>query len=1376
MKSTLVQAIRSGPRSRPRQVKKIKTDLTGTPGTVARCELDTRADTICAGTNCRPITFTGQQCEVKGFSEDFEPITDVPVATVATAWCDGDGGPTYILIFNEALYFGDKLDHSLINPNQLRHYGIRVHDNPYETDPTRQMGIELYDDILLPFHATGATIFFDTFYPSDRDMETCTHIVLSSDREWNPSDIKMHPLDHEHTRIIEHVRLAQRDNINRDHHRHETDLQLFYIDGNTEQLLTERIISAINITTDPIMAQEVLSTARHSKHTVEHISNLFTVGIEKAKEILLTTTQKGVRQAVQPLTRRYRVDHINLHHNDLAGKWTLDHIEARYRSIRGHTGAFVFSNGNIVVVYPTNSKSGLHAAEALRNFCMDYGVPIRLKSDLASSFTGEHTEFLKLIRKYGINVTYSEAYRHNQLQQVDVAIRDLNRRWRHKMVKRGIPRRLWCYGLQHQAKMMQFIPRGQNDRTGYEQITGRTPDISEYCDFDFFDLVWYWRAPRPSLTEHDRELARWVGVANNIGSDMCYWLIPVSGIPIASTTVQHVTAEDMRDPDIRQRVEQFNQRLAQRLDDTNFEINPDRNPDDVYVDDIDETADVPEANDRPEADEVDDYDKWIGATFLLDPLRNPDNTATRARVVQRRTDPFGNPIGKAHANPLMDTREYDVLLEDGTYDIYCANTIAENLWSQCDSEGREIQKFKEIIGHKADARALTIDNGFDIVNGIKKPKKTTAGWKILVEFADGEASWLPLKDVKEGNPVELAEYAALNNIHEEPAFKWWVPYVLRRRDRMVKKLKSKYWRTTHKFGIRIPKTIEEARRLDLENNNTYWMDAVAKEMAKAGIAYMPVEGHSPEDVRANKCDALRGHQEIRCHIIFDVKMDFTRKARFVAGGHTTETPSSLTYSSVVSRESVKIAFLVAALNDIDIMSCDIGNAYLNAPCRERIWFVAGPECGKYAGMPCKLVRALYGLKSSGAAWRAMFSSFIKDSLGFTSTRIDPDVYYRRSVKENGDAYYEYLLVYVDDVLVVSQDPASVMKRIGEEFEIKGDYGPPTIFLGAGISKYTLSTGKECWSMDSRQYVKSAVDTVQKLLEEDGRELKTGRRVGGTSSPLPTNYQPELDATPECDEEHASRYRQIIGILRWAIELGRYDILLEVSLMSQYQANPRVGHLEALYLIVNYLQNNQFKRIVFNPEKPIIKEGTFECDVDWTEFYGNVKEEDPPGMPEPLGASVTIGCFVDADHAGNKVTRRSHTGIILFLNKAPIQAFSKRQNTCESSTYGSELVALRIARDMISALRIKLKCFGIPIDGPANVHCDNNGVVQNMSIPESTLLKKHNAVNFHIVRESVAARILRVGKEDTETNIADVFTKLLPYSRKQQLLRGILHDR
>jgi hypothetical protein len=739
-------------------------------------------------------------------------------------------------------------------------------------------------------------------------------------------------------------------------------------------------------------------------------------------------------------------------------------------------------------------------------------------------------------------------------------------------------------------------------------------------------------------------------------------------------------------------------------------------------------------------------------------------------------DHLGNPLGKAHPNPLLDTREYEVQLEDGTYDSYFANTIAENLFSQCDAEGREFNTVKEIVGHRTDGHALSKADGQYMVGGHLRNKKTTAGWKINVEFTDGSSAWLPLKDVKESNPIELAEYAIQNRIDDEPAFKWWVSLVIRKRNRMVNKVKKKYWRTTHKFGIRIPKTVAEALQLDKENGNTYWSDAISKEMSKAKVSYVPIDGVTPEDVRSNKVDQLRGFQEIKCHIIFDVKMDFTRKARFVAGGHMTEAPNSLTYSSVVSRESVKIAFLIAALNDLDIMTCDIGNAYLNAPCRENIWFVAGAECGpELHGMVCKLVRALYGLKSSGAAWRAMFAAFVMNVLDFKPTRADPDVYMRKNFRSGGTAYYEYLLVYVDDILVVSHAPEEVMKQIGTEFEIKNDeYGPPTSYLGAGISKVQLVNGTECWSMDSKKYVKAAVEVVRGLLAEDGRELKTSKSKH--EGPMPINYQPELDSTAHCDKEHASRYRQIIGILRWAIELGRFDILTEVSILSQYQADPREGHLEALYRIVNYLHRYPVRRLVINHTNPDnVDESVFQRG-DWTDFYGKVVEEDPPNMPEPLGNPITMSCFVDSDHAGNKVTRRSHTGIFILLNNTPVVAFSKRQNTCESSTYGSELVAMRIAKDMVSALRIKLKCFGIPIAGPTNMFCDNNAVVKNVSIPESTLAKKHNAINYHIIREAVAAGIIRVGKEDTLTNIADVFTKLVPFTRKYKLLSPFLWDR
>ncbi len=132
----------------------------------------------------------------------------------------------------------------------------------------------------------------------------------------------------------------------------------------------------------------------------------------------------------------------------------------------------------------------------------------------------------------------------------------------------------------------------------------------------------------------------------------------------------------------------------------------------------------------------------------------------------------------------------------------------------------------------------------------------------MEEFVDGNAQWLQLKEVKESNPVELAEYALSNKIQEEPAFKWWVPTVLRKRKRIINKVKKKYWCTTHKFGIRLPKTVEEALCIDAANESHFWEDAIKKEMSKACIAYIPVEGCTPAQVRANEIDQLRGYQEI----------------------------------------------------------------------------------------------------------------------------------------------------------------------------------------------------------------------------------------------------------------------------------------------------------------------------------------------------------------------------------------------------------------------------------------------------------------------------------------------------------------------------------
>jgi len=227
------------------------------------------------------------------------------------------------------------------------------------------------------------------------------------------------------------------------------------------------------------------------------------------------------------------------------------------------------------------------------------------------------------------------------------------------------------------------------------------------------------------------------------------------------------------------------------------------------------------------------------------------------------------------------------------------------------------------------------------------------------------------------------------------------------------------------------------------------------------------------------------------------------------------------------------------------------------------------------------------------------------------------------------------------------------------------------------------------------------------------------------------------------------------------------------MLSAHNALPREGHLEAVYHVFSYLKGHENSRLVFDPAYPDIDDKRFRVS-DWSVFYPEANDELPPHMPEPRGFPVEVTCFVDADHAGNLLTRRSQSGILIFVNKAPIVWYSKRQNTMESSTFGSEFIALRIATDLIVSLRYKLRMFGVPLSGPANVFCDNQGVVNNTTSPESVLTKKHNQICYHRVREAISANIIRIAKEDSATNLADILTKPLGLPQQCFLLQCILY--
>ena len=178
--------------------------------------------------------------------------------------------------------------------------------------------------------------------------------------------------------------------------------------------------------------------------------------------------------------------------------------------------------------------------------------------------------------------------------------------------------------------------------------------------------------------------------------------------------------------------------------------------------------------------------------------------------------------------------------------------------------------------------------------------------------------------------------------------------------------------------------------------------------------------------------------------------------------------------------------------------------------------------------------------------------------------------------------------------------------------------------------------------------------------------------------------------------------------------------------------------------------------------------------EWTDFYKYAEEAEPPNMPTPRGRHMSTHTFVDSDHAGDKVTRRSQTGVLIFCCRAPVISYSKRQNSVETSTYGSELVAMRQAIDLVKALRYKLRMFGIPIDGPTDVFCDNESVFKNVSRPESVLSKKQHSISYHSAREAVASNIVRVAKEGTATNLSDLFTKMMNKPKREGLLGRFMY--
>ena len=382
-------------------------------------------------------------------------------------------------------------------------------------------------------------------------------------------------------------------------------------------------------------------------------------------------------------------------------------------------------------------------------------------------------------------------------------------------------------------------------------------------------------------------------------------------------------------------------------------------------------------------------------------------------------------------------------------------------------------------------------------------------------------------------------------------------------------------------------------------------------------------------------------------------------------------------------------------------------------------------------------------------------------MGFRPSKADADFW----MKDCG-SHYEYIATYVDDILAFGKDPMSLIKEIQEHYILKG-IGKPEYYLGGNIDELD-----EQWNKQGVQTALSAQTYISNVTEKL-EQMLGGKPFAKQKSPMSDEYHPELDDSPLLDSIRASQFRGFIGSANWTITLGRFDVAYATNALSRFNMAPREGHLKAATRIFGYLKCHTKGRIVIDPNYRDWSTFDLTKEENWSEHYPDAEEDLPPDMPTPKGMSTRITVYVDADHAHDQLTRRSVTGIILFINNTPVRWISKRQKTVETSTYGSELVAARVATELVLEYRYRLRMLGVPIDGPALMLGDNQSVVLNTTVPSSVLKKKHNAIAYHRVREAIAAKVIKFVHINSEDNFADILTKPLAPQKFYGLVKGLL---
>ena len=386
-----------------------------------------------------------------------------------------------------------------------------------------------------------------------------------------------------------------------------------------------------------------------------------------------------------------------------------------------------------------------------------------------------------------------------------------------------------------------------------------------------------------------------------------------------------------------------------------------------------------------------DIPNLLGRAFLLPPEDNGERHMAKIIDIDD------------HGQTLEDIKFRLKINKDQAEEIMSYNQLMDYIQKGTDAEEDpdSLFKFRDVVAHQGPLESTD-------------PNHKGSKYNVMVEWESGEVTYEPLTLISKDDPITCAVYAKKHDLLDTTGWKHLKRYAKtsKRLIRAVKQSRIRQVRASARYqhGFQVPKDYNDAMRLDKENGNTHWQDAIDLELTQIH-EYKVFKDTGKAQFHNGKVVIPDGFQKIRVHFVYAVKHDGRFKARLVADGHLTKEPVESIYSGVVSLRSLRMVVFLSQLNNFEIWGADVGNAYLEAYTDEKLCIIAGPEFKELQGHLLIMFKALYGTRSVGARWHDRLFDILQE-LEFKPSKADPDVWMR---PEPGGTCYEYIAVYVDDL-------------------------------------------------------------------------------------------------------------------------------------------------------------------------------------------------------------------------------------------------------------------------------------------------------------------------------------------------------------------------